>query len=393
MGVRVREKPLGSGVFWVFINHNGKRKARKIGTDEKKANEVAEKIKAKIVLQDFNIKTRKKSTELLFKNYSKTWLEAYIKPLREASTYERYEGVLRNHVNPSLGSKPLDQVKRSDIKNLVLKLHQKGLSKSSLELVRDVISGPMGYAIDEEILAANPVTGIFKHLKLERDRKLTKDPLTYEEVDLFLECCQKHFADYYEFFLCAFRTGMRLGELLGLKWGDVDFNSKFILVQRSYKRGHLGKTKTGKTRRVDMSDQLLAALKRLQTERKKQALKHGLGEPVEIIFHQGGNHMEQNFVNKLFKRILKKAGIRELNFHYIRHTYASLLLSNGESPVYVKEQLGHSKIGTTVDIYGHLIPNANREAVNRLDNLQPSATQAQPAKMENPQPIEITGNS
>lgn len=245
--------------------------------------------------------------------------------------------------------------------------------------------------MDEEIIATNPVTGIFKHLKLERDRKLSKDPLTYEEVDLFLECCQKHFADYYGFLLCAFRTGMRLGELLALKWGDVDFNQKFIHVQRSYKRGYLGKTKTGKFRRVDMSDQLVTALKKLRTVRKKEALKLGLREPVEIIFHQDGNHLEQNFVNRLFKRILKKAGIRVLNFHYIRHTYASLLLSNGESPVYVKEQLGHSKIGTTVDIYGHLIPSSNREAVNRLDNPHSNAPHPHPAKMKDPQPVEITG--
>jgi integrase len=276
---------------------------------------------------------------------------------------------------------------------LILKLHKKGLSQSSLELARDVVSGPMGYAVDEEIIAANPVTGIFKHLKLERDRKLTKDPLTYDEVDLFLECCQKHFPDYYEFFLCAFRTGMRLGELLALKWGDVDFNQKFIYVQRSYKRHHLGKTKTGKTRRVDLSDQLFEALKGLQTKRKEQGLKQGLGEPVKIIFHKDGKYMEQNFINKLFKRVLKKAGIRELNFHYIRHTYASLLLSNGESPVYVKEQLGHSTIGTTVDIYGHLIPNANREAVNRLDNPHQYAPHTHPSKLKNPQPFKIAGNA
>jgi integrase len=392
MGVKVREKPKGSGVYWVFINHQGRRKSKKIGRDEDLANEVAEKIKAKLVLGELNIEKIEQPCPL-FKDYCELWLEGYVKSLRAWSTYDRYRGVLKKHVYPSLGSKPIDQIKRSDVKSLILKLHKKELSLSSLELVRDVISGPMGYAMDEEIIAANPVTGIFKHLKLERDRKLAKDPLTYAEVDLFLECCKKQFADYYEFFLCAFRTGMRLGELLALKWGDIDFNQKFVHVQRSYKRGHLGKTKTGKFRRVDMSDQLVAALKRLQTRRKKEALRRGLGEPIEIVFHRDGKHLEQNFVNKLFKRILKKAGIRVLNFHYIRHTYASLLLSNGESPVYVKEQLGHSKIGTTVDIYGHLIPSSNREAVNRLDNPQPNAPHMQPDKIENPQPIEITGDN
>jgi integrase len=392
MGVRVREKPPGSGIYWIFINHKGKRKSKKIGSNESLANEVAEKIKARLVLGELDIEKVEEPCPI-FKDYCTLWLESYIKSLRAWSTYDRYRGLLTKHVYPSLGSKPIDQIKRSDVKSLILKLHKKGLSQSSLELVRDVISGPMGYAMDEEIIAANPVAGIFKHLKLERDRKLVKDPLAYDEVDLFLECCQKHFADYYKFFLCAFRTGMRLGELLALEWGDIDFNQKFIQVQRSYKRGRIGKTKTGKFRRVDMSDQLIAAFKSLQIKRKKEALRLGLGEPTEIIFHQDGNHMEQNFVNKMFKRILKKAGIRELNFHYIRHTYASLLLSNGESPVYVKEQLGHSKIGTTVDIYGHLIPSSNRGAVNRLDNPHPNAPYTQPPKIKNPQPLQIAGNT
>ena len=84
--------------------------------------------------------------------------------------------------------------------------------------------------------------------------------------------------------------------------------------------------------------------------------------------------MEQNFVRKIHNRILRKAGLRKIRIHDLRHTYASLLLSKGESPVYVKEQLGHHSIQMTVDIYGHLIPSSNRQAVNKLDDL--SAPQA-----------------
>ncbi|PIP35159.1 MAG: hypothetical protein COX20_12685, partial [Desulfobacterales bacterium CG23_combo_of_CG06-09_8_20_14_all_52_9] len=114
---------------------------------------------------------------------------------------------------------------------------------------------------------------------------------------------------------------------------------------------------------------------------------------IEIVFHKDGSYMSQNSVRNVFKRVLKKAKIRNIKLHVTRHTYASLLLSNGESPVYVKEQLGHSSIDITVDIYGHLIPSANREAVNRLDNLQPSATPAQPAKKQKPQIVDFAANS
>ena len=235
-----------------------------------------------------------------------------------------------------------------------------------------------------EIREANPVSGILKRLKLEREKRLKVEPMTYDEVEQFLNACSKHLPEYYVFFLCAFRTGMRLGELLGLHWGDVDWHGKFIKVQRSFKRGRIDKTKTGKDRSVDMSDQLISSFQKLLMKHRKEALKEGRGEPHEIVFHKNGGYISQNTIRNIFKRILNKAKIRDMRFHDIRHTFASLLLSNGESLAYVKEQLGHSSIEITVDIYGHLIPGSNREAVNRLDNLQPSATYPQPAKIERP---------
>ncbi|MEA2063450.1 MAG: site-specific integrase, partial [Gemmatimonadota bacterium] len=164
-----------------------------------------------------------------------------------------------------------------------------------------------------------------------------------------------------------------LGELLGLQWGDIDWNGGFVQVQRSFKNQQMSETKTGRTRRVDMSDQLIEVLQRLYTDRKKEALKSGRGEVIELIFHKSGEPIAQNSIRNVWKRILRKAGLRDMRFHDIRHTFASQLLSNGQSPVYVKEQLGHSSIQITVDIYGHLIPSSNREAVNQLDDSPKSA--------------------
>ena len=377
MGVKVREKPKGSGVFWVFINYQGKRSSKKIGKDEDLANQVANTIDAKLKLGQYDFKENKPKAPK-FKEYASLWLEDYIKPLRRQSTYERYNDILNRYVFPALGKKPIDKIKRGEIRNILLCLHKKGLSRSMLCLVRDVISGPMGYAIDEEILQANPVASILKRVNLERDKRLKVEPLTYQEVDLFLDNSAKHFPEYYVFFLCAFRTGMRLGEILALKWGDIDWNGKFINVEKSFRRGKVDKTKNGKDRRVDMSDQLIEALRGLYLLRKREALKEGKGKPVDIIFHRQGVHMEQNYIRRIFKRILSKAGMRDIRIHDMRHTYVSLLLSNGESPAYVKEQLGHSSIEITVDIYGHLIPGSNREAVNRLDSTPKTRTLSAP---------------
>ncbi len=203
--------------------------------------------------------------------------------------------------------------------------------------------------------------------------------LNHDKVQVFHDACAKHHPEHFSFFLCAFRTGMRLGELLAVLWSDIDWHGKFIRVSRSYKTGRVELTKTGKVRHIDMSDQLADTLRKLLTARKEAALREGSGEVAEIIFHNSGKHMEQNHIRKIFKRLLKNAGLREIRVHDMRHTMASLLLSDGASPVYVKEQLGHTSIQMTVDIYGHLIQSSNRGAINKLDTRQ-SATPPQPAQ-------------
>jgi integrase len=380
MAVKVRERPKGSGIYWIYIDHQGTRKAKKIGKDKKLAHDAARQIEAKLVLGDMGIMEDQPKAPT-FKEYAETWLHGYIKGLRRQSTFERYQDVLRRYVYPTLGSRPIDKIGRGEIRELLLRLHgSRGLSRSTICLIRDVIGGPLSFALDEEMIPNNPATGITKKLQLRRDRKIEIEPLTGDEVALFLDTCSMHSPEHYPFFLCAFRTGMRLGELLGLQWGDVDRNGKFIRVSRSYKLGRLTPTKTGKVRRVDMSDQLLEALRALHVAPKKEALGSGTGEVIETIFHRGGKHMEQNHIRRVFKRLLVKAGLREIRLHDTRHTFASLLLSDNASPVYVKEQLGHTSIQMTVDIYGHLIPSSNREMVNRLDSQQ-SATPPQPAQI------------
>jgi integrase len=193
MGVKVRERPEGSGVYWVMIDHQGKRKSKKIGKDKTTANKIARKIEAKLVLGDMEMLEVKPTKQPSLEEYAKRWLEDYIKPLRRPSTHERYSDILERHVFPTLGKKPIDQIKRYEIRNLILKKNKAGLSKSMLCLIRDVISGAMGYAVEDEIIPGNPVSGIMKRLNLERDKQITVEPMTEQEVQLFLDTCYQPF--------------------------------------------------------------------------------------------------------------------------------------------------------------------------------------------------------
>jgi len=166
--------------------------------------------------------------------------------------------------------------------------------------------------------------------------------------------------------------------LAGLQWGDIDFNGKFLTVRRSFTRGRIEKTKTDQIRRVDLSDALLHELQTMKRKRQADYLAKGKNEIPEWVFLSRGRLKEDgereegcqvdmhNVKNRHFHKCLEKAGLRRIRFHDLRHTFASLLIQNGESLAYVKDQLGHSSIKMTVDVYGHLVPGANRAAVNRL---------------------------
>ena len=165
---------------------------------------------------------------------------------------------------------------------------------------------------------------------------------------------------------------MRAGELAGLQWGDIDWNGKFMMVRRSIgKNRKVYPTKTNKVRRVDMSDDLLGELGAFRRRRLAEALQMGSNEIPEWVFGStNGSALDMHNVERReFEKCLQDAKLRKIRPHDLRHTFGSLLIQNGEPLAYVKEQMGHSSIKVTVDIYGHLVPGANRQAMNRLPSL------------------------
>ena len=166
-------------------------------------------------------------------------------------------------------------------------------------------------------------------------------------------------------------VGRQRGELAALQWGDIDFNSKLVIVRRNISLGKVKKTKTENVRRVDLSDALLAELQAMKRRRQAHYLSQGMNEIPEWVFlsHEGCRIDMDNVKTRRFHKALTKAGLRRIRFHYLRRTFASLFIQNGKSLAYVKDQLGHKSIKMTVDVYGHLVPGANRAAVNRLPAL------------------------
>ncbi|MEX0805297.1 MAG: site-specific integrase [Candidatus Binatia bacterium] len=337
-----------------------------------------------------------------FREYGAWWLENVAKGSIAESTYLEYEAVLRNHVYPVLGDKPFLDVKRADIRELIAAKKDR-FSQSTIRNIMAPVRGMYNQAIEDDSAARNPAARIGKHNKVSKDKPKKKiDPLTREEIQVFLKTASdKKYTHWYPLFLCACRTGLRMGELISLKGTDLDFNGRFVHVQRNLSRGKISATKNGKDRKVDMSGMLAGVLTELLSSRRSQALQEEMKKPGEerrdrdVVVNEvmedwlfqtlvtarselarrrrpdaearGGSQLDPSNLRKVFNRLLIDAKLRRVRFHDLRHSFASLLLQNGESPTYVKEQMGHSSINVTVDIYGHLVPGGNRAAVDKLD--------------------------
>ncbi|HUU40177.1 MAG TPA: site-specific integrase [Desulfatiglandales bacterium] len=200
------------------------------------------------------------------------------------------------------------------------------------------------------------------------------DPLSQEELRKLLDTVQrdKSLKSWYSLFLLLSRTGLRIGEAVALQWGDIDFNSRFIHVQRGLSRGRIELPKNGKTRKVDMSQQLTQALKTHLVESKKKGLALGLGDTPEYIFtnEKGGLLDKDNWRRRVFIKALKKTELRGIRIHDLRHTYATLRISKGDNIQDVSNQLGHHSVKLTLDVYTHWIPGKKKAEVDALDDME-----------------------
>lgn len=367
MAVKVKRR---GGEWWLFIDYKGTRKARKVG-DKKAAELAATKIRARLAEGDLTpLSSLQPAKVTTFETYGNEWIEKTVKHVCKFTTARIYEANLRKHVYPVFGAKGIGAINRADMRALIAACRDKKLSPKSVENISRTVSSVMTQAVEDGLSPGNPAFRLGKHIRQGDHIKPEIKPFTREEAAAFLAAALEKAPREYPLFLTALRTGMRLGELLGLEWGDIDFLGRFIEVRRNRVAGRVTTPKNGKNRRIDMSTQLGEKLQALQTARKEEKLKRRWeAVPAAVFCTEEGTPLDgDNLRHRVFYKLLTKAGIRQIRFHDLRHTFASLLIQNGESLAYVRDQLGHSSIQLTVDIYGHLIPGANRQAVDRLDD-------------------------
>ena len=299
------------------------------------------------------------------------WFENVCKLKIRPSSHQTYRGYIDNHITPYIGNLLIEKLSTMELQKLYRKLmtkgrverieseHQpKGLSAKTVRNIHQVISSAMDFAVAQRIIPENPC----KAVALPKVEHKEMQTIPAEQLRAFL--VEAKASGVYEMYYTELATGLRRGELLGLKWSDIDLNAGVIRVKRQVARvnGQIVeaplKTKNS-YRTVAISRQAVEVLKQ-QKEKTND----------EYVFPSpNGGPISPDSVNNTLKRVLARAGIPRVRFHDLRHTFATVALQNGVDIKTVSGMLGHFSAGFTLDTYAHVTTAAQKEAAQTMENV------------------------
>jgi len=286
------------------------------------------------------------------------------------ATRSFYRRNLDLHVLPELGDRRLVDVRLDALQELVTRKRLEGLAPSTVNGIITTLTAMFRYAMQSDYLRENPAT----YIRRPKTRKQEADFLTTEEVRALLDHTPER---WYALFLMGVTTGLRRGELLAVKWENVDWRNSSYYVKETLALQHkdsgpmFAAPKSRESEKpVDLTPLMLDVLR--QCRKRQAAEKLQAGEKYQdngLVFCQpnGAPLDPDNFVRRVFHRALRDAGLRRIRFHDLRHTCATLLVAQGENPKYIQRQMRHASITTTLNVYGHLMPEVRQDAAERLD--------------------------
>lgn len=339
----------------------------------KKRQEVHEKMQA--ALREKQQGTLVDASQQSVEQYLKHWLEHSAKDRIRPRTYERYEQYVRLHIVPVLGKIKLQALSPQNIQTWKSKKLKEGLSPTTVSAMHMVLHKALSDAVKLGLVARN----VCELVSPPRKRRQEMRTFTEGQARQFLHTVVNHPNE--GFFVLALATGMRMGELLGLKWQDISFSEGILQVRRTLSRTPtaLGEgagvfveaePKTRQSRRsIVLPDFAVEALqKHRQLQEKMRENAGAAWEDHDYVFCTfWGRYIHPNTLRQQFAALLKKAGLPTIRFHDLRHGVATLLLVSGVHPKVVQEILGHSQISMTMDIYSHVLPIMHQDAMDKLN--------------------------
>lgn len=338
-----------------------KRKWLKIGPNKKEAERAL--IQEVARLHSGPYRELKKIT---FAEFSRKWMSDYAVGAVKTSIFESYDSVLRIHLLPFFGPKELSKITLDDVQRYVATKQCEGLvTPKTINNTLVPLKEMFTHAVRWGYLHENPA----HYVERSRVRHREMDFLTKEEIHRFLSTVPQ---DSYPFFLTAILTGMRLGELLAMKWSNADWHRNQYFVKEGLYKGRFVEPKSAcSIRAINLPRTLLEELRTHKARQSEQRLQVGetyYDHDLILCTSVGTPQDRGNIVKRAFWPLLQQAGLRRIRFHDLRHTFATLLIDQGESPEYIQAQVGHASIQVTMDRYGHLLPDVNHQAARRLED-------------------------
>lgn len=296
------------------------------------------------------------------------WMENYAKLQVRASSYKTYQGFISNHIKPNLGDLPLEKLMAMDLQRLYKHLLEsgrvectesrnkpKGLSVKTVRNINQMISSALNCAVEQRLIPANPTKGCVLP-KLERKEMKILPP---ESLGTFFEEARR--SGVFELYYIDLATGLRRGELLGLKWSDIDLSKGIIHVRRQVLR------QNGKV--VEAPLKTKNSYRNIAIGADAIKVLKGMEQKDKYVFPSPyGGPMSPDSVLHMLQRVLKRAGLERIRFHDLRHTFSVLALQNGVDVKTLSAMLGHYSAGFTLDTYAHVTTSMQKQAANAVGN-------------------------
>jgi integrase len=360
MGVKVKKY---RGAWWIFVHHRGRRWKRRVGKSKRAAEDAAQQIEARLVLGELGAEPPDVKPAVPFGSLAEQWLTSEIEGTDGSGrsqvrhgTANRYRIQVRVHLIPFLGNTDVKDIDPAEVERFYqhCRRSRRPQSAKAIEMALTVLQLILAYARKLGLVEFNAVT----EWRSGRRRgtgtyRMPSDKvLTAGELQHLLDVAALREPAYFPFILFLADTGCRIGEVVALQWRDVDLDGRTARIQRSLSSGvHLGPTKTGQERVVELSTRLAGVL--------RANAAHGFAAAALVFTNSRGGYIHASpFRMRIWRPLIAKAFGPDRKFtpHSLRHTWASLHMARGTPLKWIQAQGGWTTAKLLLDVYGHFLP-------------------------------------